>query len=85
MPTLSKGALEREGFQVIERREPSLLAGGSVLITGEVDRTTDFERGMPPAHQAWDGHAWEHLRKSAFWRTRYHLLDLIDVAVNLLN
>ncbi|HEX3955166.1 MAG TPA: MBL fold metallo-hydrolase [Trebonia sp.] len=60
MPTLSKGALEREGFQVIERREPSLLAAGSVLITGEVDRTTDFERGMPPAHQAWDGHCWEH-------------------------
>jgi 7,8-dihydropterin-6-yl-methyl-4-(beta-D-ribofuranosyl)aminobenzene 5'-phosphate synthase len=60
MPTLSKGALEREGFQVIERREPSLLAGGSVLITGEVDRTTDFERGMPPAHQAWDGHGWHH-------------------------
>jgi len=60
MPTLSKGALEREGFQVIERREPSLLAGGSVLITGEVDRTTDFERGMPPAHQAWDGHGWGH-------------------------
>jgi 7,8-dihydropterin-6-yl-methyl-4-(beta-D-ribofuranosyl)aminobenzene 5'-phosphate synthase len=60
MPTLSKGALEREGFQVIERREPSLLAGGSVLITGEVDRTTDFEHGMPPAHQAWDGHGWQH-------------------------
>ncbi|HEY8482029.1 MAG TPA: hypothetical protein VIL71_19555 [Spirillospora sp.] len=28
---------------------------GSVLITGEVDRTTDFERGMPPGHQAWTG------------------------------
>ena len=60
MPTLSKGALEREGFQVIERREPSLLAGGTMLITGEVDRTTDFEHGMPPAHQAWDGHGWHH-------------------------
>ena len=60
MPTLSKGALEREGFQVIERREPSLLAGGSVLITGEVDRTTGFEHGMPPTHQAWDGHGWKH-------------------------
>jgi 7,8-dihydropterin-6-yl-methyl-4-(beta-D-ribofuranosyl)aminobenzene 5'-phosphate synthase len=60
MPTLSRSALEHEGFQVLERREPSLLAGGSVLITGEVDRTTDFERGMPPAHQAWDGHGWKH-------------------------
>src|SRR5580692_6249453 len=26
MPTLSRGALEREGFAVIERRQPSLLA-----------------------------------------------------------
>ncbi|HEX4832008.1 MAG TPA: MBL fold metallo-hydrolase [Trebonia sp.] len=58
MPTLSKGALEREGFTVIERRVPSLLAAGGILVTGEVDRTTEFEHGMPPAHQAWDGHGW---------------------------
>jgi 7,8-dihydropterin-6-yl-methyl-4-(beta-D-ribofuranosyl)aminobenzene 5'-phosphate synthase len=60
MPTLSKRALTGEGFEVIERRQPSLLVDGSVLITGEVDRTTDFERGMPPAHQRWSGSAWEH-------------------------
>ena len=58
LPTLSPGALEREGFGVIERRHPSLLANGAILITGEVDRTTEFERGMPPAHQAWDGQEW---------------------------
>jgi 7,8-dihydropterin-6-yl-methyl-4-(beta-D-ribofuranosyl)aminobenzene 5'-phosphate synthase len=57
MPTLSRGALETEGFEVIERRQPSLLAGG-ILITGEVDRVTEFERGMPPSHQAWDGQGW---------------------------
>ena len=28
-------------------------------ITGEVDRTTDFEHGMPPAHQHWTGTTWE--------------------------
>ena len=60
LPTLSKRALEGEGFAVIERREPSLLADGCVLITGEVDRTTEFERGMPPAHQEWTGSAWQH-------------------------
>jgi 7,8-dihydropterin-6-yl-methyl-4-(beta-D-ribofuranosyl)aminobenzene 5'-phosphate synthase len=59
IPTLSRGALEREGFEVIERRQPSLLAGG-ILITGEVDRVTEFEHGMPPQHQAWDGHGWQH-------------------------
>ena len=60
LPTLSKGALGREGFEVIERRQPSLLVDGGILITGEVDRTTEFERGMPAAHQAWDGQAWHH-------------------------
>ncbi|PJN30516.1 MBL fold metallo-hydrolase [Streptomyces sp. CB02959] len=59
MPTLSRGALEREGFEVIERRQPSLLAGG-ILITGEVDRVTEFEHGMPHAHQAWDENGWRH-------------------------
>ena len=60
LPTLSRRALDAEGFAVIERREPSLLADGCVLITGEVDRTTEFEHGMPPAHQEWTGSAWQH-------------------------
>jgi 7,8-dihydropterin-6-yl-methyl-4-(beta-D-ribofuranosyl)aminobenzene 5'-phosphate synthase len=58
MPTLSRRALAGEGFALIERRQPSLLADGCVLITGEVDRTTDFEHGMPPSHQARDGSQW---------------------------
>jgi 7,8-dihydropterin-6-yl-methyl-4-(beta-D-ribofuranosyl)aminobenzene 5'-phosphate synthase len=60
MPTLSKQSLEHEGLQVIERRDPSLLVDGCVLITGEVDRTTEYERGMPNSHQAWTGSNWEH-------------------------
>jgi 7,8-dihydropterin-6-yl-methyl-4-(beta-D-ribofuranosyl)aminobenzene 5'-phosphate synthase len=60
LPTLSRSALEAEGLGVIERRTPSLLVDGCVLVTGEVDRTTDFERGMPPAHQAWTGSSWQH-------------------------
>lgn len=60
LPTLSPRALAGEGFAVVERREPSLLVDDCVLITGEVDRTTEFERGMPPAHQAWTGREWRH-------------------------
>jgi 7,8-dihydropterin-6-yl-methyl-4-(beta-D-ribofuranosyl)aminobenzene 5'-phosphate synthase len=60
MPTLSRRALEAEGFALLERRQPSLLVDGCVLITGEVDRTTEFERGMPPAHEAWTGSEWRH-------------------------
>lgn len=47
LPTLSPRALSGEGFTLVERREPSLLVEGCVLITGEVDRTTEYERGMP--------------------------------------
>jgi 7,8-dihydropterin-6-yl-methyl-4-(beta-D-ribofuranosyl)aminobenzene 5'-phosphate synthase len=58
LPTLSRSALEGEGFTVIERRQASLLLDGSVLITGEVDRTTDFERGLPN-HEAFRNGSWE--------------------------
>jgi len=58
LPTLSKRSLEQEGFEVIERRQRSLLLDGSVLITGEVDRTTDFETGFP-FHERHDGDRWE--------------------------
>lgn len=57
-PTLSQRSLEDEGFEVIERRQRSLLLDGSVLITGEVDRTTDFEQGMP-FHERLAGDSWE--------------------------
>jgi 7,8-dihydropterin-6-yl-methyl-4-(beta-D-ribofuranosyl)aminobenzene 5'-phosphate synthase len=58
LPVLSRSSLEAEGFQVIERRQPSLLLDGLVLITGEVDRTTDFETGMP-YHEAFLDGRWE--------------------------
>jgi 7,8-dihydropterin-6-yl-methyl-4-(beta-D-ribofuranosyl)aminobenzene 5'-phosphate synthase len=58
LPVLSRGALEAEGFEVIERRQPSVLLDGGVLVTGEVDRTTDFEIGMP-FHEARHESGWE--------------------------
>ena len=58
LPTLSKPALAGAGLEVIEHEEPSLLFDGSVLITGEVARTTDFEAGMP-FHEAHHDHGWE--------------------------
>lgn len=58
IPTMSKRALEGAGFEVVEARTPSLLFKGSVLITGEVARTSGFEAGMP-FHEADHGHGWE--------------------------
>jgi 7,8-dihydropterin-6-yl-methyl-4-(beta-D-ribofuranosyl)aminobenzene 5'-phosphate synthase len=57
LPTLSQRALEGAGFDVVEREAPSLLFDGSVLITGEVARTSGFETGMP-FHEARHDHGW---------------------------
>ncbi len=46
IPLLDRAALTGDGIELIERRDPSFLLDGSVLITGEVDRTTEFEHGM---------------------------------------
>lgn len=58
IPSTSKSSLLGAGFEIIEDRQPSFLFEGSVLITGEVDRTTDFERGMP-IHQALRDGEWQ--------------------------
>lgn len=58
LPTTSRRALGQAGFDIIEQRQPSFLYDRSVLITGEVDRVTPFERGFP-IHQAWRDGRWE--------------------------
>jgi 7,8-dihydropterin-6-yl-methyl-4-(beta-D-ribofuranosyl)aminobenzene 5'-phosphate synthase len=57
LPATSRSALEGMGFAIIEERHPSFLLDGAVLITGEVDRTTEFEIGFR-GHEAWRGGAW---------------------------
>ena len=57
LPTASRGAMQGAGFEIIEGAQPSLLMDGALLITGEVDRATEFERGFP-IHQAWRDDAW---------------------------
>jgi 7,8-dihydropterin-6-yl-methyl-4-(beta-D-ribofuranosyl)aminobenzene 5'-phosphate synthase len=58
IPTTSRRALAEAGFDIIEERQPSFLYDRSVLITGEVPRTTGYEPGFPP-QQAWIGGAWQ--------------------------
>ncbi|MBI2724598.1 MAG: MBL fold metallo-hydrolase [Chloroflexi bacterium] len=58
LPTPSRAAMEGAGFDVVEGRRHSLLIDGRILITGEVDRTTTFEHGMP-AHEAHRHGRWE--------------------------
>src|SRR4051812_17726980 len=59
MPTTSRRALVDVGFEIIERQQPSFLFHDSVLITGEVPRTTDFEHGMPGEEALRGDGTWE--------------------------
>jgi 7,8-dihydropterin-6-yl-methyl-4-(beta-D-ribofuranosyl)aminobenzene 5'-phosphate synthase len=58
LPTTSRRALTEAGFEIIAERQPSFLFGRSVLVTGEVARTTGYEPGLPP-QQAWIDGTWE--------------------------
>ncbi|HXC86013.1 MAG TPA: MBL fold metallo-hydrolase [Trebonia sp.] len=58
IPSTSRSALTGAGFEVIEEGQPSFLLDNSVLITGEVPRTSGYEPGFPP-QQAWLGGRWE--------------------------
>lgn len=58
LPPPSRQDLDREGVVVSEERQPSLLIDGTVLVTGQVERVTEFERGFPLNH-AHTGSGWE--------------------------
>ena len=74
LPTTSQRALRDAGFDIVENRRPSVLFDRSVLITGEVDRTTPFETGFA-IHEA---------RRDGDWQPDPLILDdqalVVDVA-----
>ena len=51
LPPPSANDLDREGLTLVEDRGPSFLVDQSVLVSGQVERTTDYEKGFP-SHQA---------------------------------
>ncbi len=57
LPATSREKTCSAGFAVMDRRDPSLLLDGALLVTGEIERTTEFERGMP-FHQSLRGGEW---------------------------
>jgi 7,8-dihydropterin-6-yl-methyl-4-(beta-D-ribofuranosyl)aminobenzene 5'-phosphate synthase len=58
LPPPNRADLEHEGLEVVEERGPTLLLDGRVLISGQVQRVTEFETGFP-IHQARAGDGWE--------------------------
>jgi 7,8-dihydropterin-6-yl-methyl-4-(beta-D-ribofuranosyl)aminobenzene 5'-phosphate synthase len=47
--------LEAEGIKLVIDREPSFLLENAVLITGQIERTTDYEKGMATQQALLDG------------------------------
>ncbi len=55
-PPADRAAWQEAGAEIMESAGPTLLDGDTVLFLGEIERVTDFERGMPNAFcEAEDG------------------------------
>lgn len=63
-PPADRAAWEQAGAEVIESPGPTLLAGDTVLFLGEIERLTDFEKGMPNAYYEIDGkESWDPIEE----------------------
>jgi 7,8-dihydropterin-6-yl-methyl-4-(beta-D-ribofuranosyl)aminobenzene 5'-phosphate synthase len=64
LPPPDRRDIEAEGINVVEEKGPSLLIGGRILVTGEIPRTTSFEKGFPPGRAEingqWQADPWIH-------------------------
>ena len=55
LPPPSLHDLEREGIELLVERGPSFLVNGKLLVTGQIERTTDFEQGLKNQQAEIDG------------------------------
>ena len=53
--TLNRKDLEQTGVEIVESREPVPVADGRILVTGEIERRTGFEKGLPNAYTEHNG------------------------------
>ena len=53
--TLVRDELEQKNVEIVESETPSLIADNMIMVTGEVERITQFEKGMPNALVEKDG------------------------------
>jgi 7,8-dihydropterin-6-yl-methyl-4-(beta-D-ribofuranosyl)aminobenzene 5'-phosphate synthase len=58
LPPPSRTDIEAEGVQLVEERGQTLLMDDTVLVSGQVERVTDFEQGFP-IHYARSAEGWE--------------------------
>jgi 7,8-dihydropterin-6-yl-methyl-4-(beta-D-ribofuranosyl)aminobenzene 5'-phosphate synthase len=55
LPPPVENMLKEAGMEIRKTREDSILASGCVLVLGEIDRITEFEKGMPGAEAEING------------------------------
>ncbi len=55
LPPPSLHDLQREGIELLVERGPSFLINGKLLVTGQIERTTDFEQGLKNQQAEIDG------------------------------
>jgi 7,8-dihydropterin-6-yl-methyl-4-(beta-D-ribofuranosyl)aminobenzene 5'-phosphate synthase len=55
IPSADQNLLMEAGVEIRKIREDSTLASGRLLVLGEIDRLTDFEKGMPGAEAEING------------------------------
>lgn len=53
--TLDKSRLMDKGVRIIESKTATTLTDNMIMVTGEVERVTDFEKGLPNALMEKDG------------------------------
>jgi 7,8-dihydropterin-6-yl-methyl-4-(beta-D-ribofuranosyl)aminobenzene 5'-phosphate synthase len=58
LPPPSRGDLEAEGVELVEEPKQTLLLDGRVLVSGQVERSTEFEKGFP-IHYARSAAGWD--------------------------
>jgi 7,8-dihydropterin-6-yl-methyl-4-(beta-D-ribofuranosyl)aminobenzene 5'-phosphate synthase len=55
LPAPNKSILTQSGYNIVEKKSPSLWIEDSILVTGEIPRTNDFEKGFPNHYSEVDG------------------------------
>ncbi len=55
MPPPNRDIMKSSGYEVLEKKTPTSALDGRLLITGEIARTTDFEKGLPVHYAEVDG------------------------------
>ncbi len=59
MPPPDRRALEKNDVKIVDSKAPSLVLSDQALVTGQVERVTDYEKGFPYQYEERDNEDWE--------------------------